>query len=310
MSGTALGGCIYQVIDEYEQHLETELGTWDAAWGPFRFVSGERKETFWNRNVWLEPFKLEFDSISDAAKALRAIQRNWAPSLFTQFRRAELIRSKLPPISSKSRSFPWIPPEAAMGAWTLLDEHTLLASARCESPFPGGIIDFEEDKEGPPSRAYLKLQEALSRARSFPKAGERCLDAGACPGGWTWVLANLGAEVIAVDRSPIDERLSALPNVEFRKHDAFTLKPEDIGPIDWLFSDVICYPPRLYEWIERWLVSGLCKNFICTIKMQGEGDVETTRRFAAIPGSSVVHLHYNKHELTWIKLANTDNTDN
>jgi hypothetical protein len=35
------------------------------------------------------------------------------------------------------------------------------------------------------------------------------------------------------------------------KHDAFTLKPEEIDTIDWLCSDVICYPPRLYEWVEH-----------------------------------------------------------
>ena len=92
------------------------------------------------------------------------------------------------------------------------------------------------------------------------------------------------------------------PGVRFIKHDAFTLKPEDFGPQDWVCSDVICYPPRLYEWILKWLESGLCGNFICTIKMQGPADHETTRAFAAIPGSTVVHLTANKNELTWIRL--------
>jgi 23S rRNA (cytidine2498-2'-O)-methyltransferase len=89
--------------------------------------------------------------------------------------------------------------------------------------------------------------------------------------------------------------------VRFIKHDAFTLKPEDIGPVSWLFCDVICYPPRLFTWIEKWLASGLCNNFVCTIKMQGSADFDTPRRFAAIPGSRVVHLYHNKHELTWLK---------
>jgi 23S rRNA (cytidine2498-2'-O)-methyltransferase len=195
-----------------------------------------------------------------------------------------------------------------MGSWTLLDAHTILAAADCESPFPGGIIEFEEDKLGPPSRAYLKLQEALVCAGKRPGIGERCLDAGACPGGWTWALARLGAEVLAVDRTPLEERVLAMPGVRFMKHDAFTLKPADVGPLDWFFSDVICYPPKLLEWVEKWLDSGLCENFICTIKWQGEADLrdqwfETTRRFANIPGSRVIHLYHNKHELTWIKLA-------
>jgi len=78
-----------------------------------------------------------------------------------------------------------------------------------------------EDKEGPPSRAYLKLQEALTLARRWPQRGDRCLDAGACPGGWTWVLANLGAQVTAVDRSPLEDRIMARPEVNFIKQRRF-----------------------------------------------------------------------------------------
>jgi hypothetical protein len=29
------------------------------------------------------------------------------------------------------------------------------------------------------------------------------------------------------------------------------------------------------------------------------GGIDTARKFAAIPGSSVTHLWHNKHELTW-----------
>ncbi len=309
MTITPLSGLVHQAIPEFEADLAMELGPAgaDAAWGPFRHVSDASRTAYWVRNTWLEPFRVEFDSISEAASALRAIQRNWAPSLFTQFRRGALIQEKLPPISAKPKPFPFALPDSAMGAWTLLDAHTMIASARCTSPFPGGVIDFVEDKEGPPSRAYLKLREALVRARAFPQPGELCVDAGSCPGGWTWVLAGLGARVISIDRAEIDPRVAAMPGVEFRKHDAFTIKPEDIGKIDWFCSDVICYPPKLYEWVGRWLDSGLCSNFVCTIKMQGEADRETTERFASIPGSTVVHLHNNKHELTWMKLRENDN---
>jgi 23S rRNA (cytidine2498-2'-O)-methyltransferase len=95
-----------------------------------------------------------------------------------------------------------------------------------------------------------------------------------------------------------------MSGVRFLKHDAFTLKPEEIGRIDWLFCDAACYPSRLFDWVEKWLASGLCENYVCTIKMQGgpeTADFETPRRFAAIPGSRVVHLYHNKHELTYIR---------
>ena len=45
------------------------------------------------------------------------------------------------------------------------------------------------------------------------------------------------------------------------------------------------------------------RNFVCTIKFQGETDHGAAAAFAAIPGSRLLHLHHNKHELTWMRLA-------
>jgi 23S rRNA (cytidine2498-2'-O)-methyltransferase len=311
MNVVPLPGRLHQAVPGFEDHLIAELngaGAFLTDGIPLYHEPGQpAAAAFWHQNCWLEPFRLEFSSINEAAGALRAIQRNWAACLFTLFRRSALIASKLPPISSKPRPFLWRPGDSPVGAWTLLDEHTLIASARCSSPFPNGAIEFAEDREGPPSRAYLKLWEAFARLRRWPSSGERCLDAGASPGGWTWTLARLGAKVLAADRAPLEDRVAALPNVEFIRHDAFTLNPRDIGPIDWLFCDAACYPPRLYGWIEKWLASGLCRNFVCTIKMQGNVadngvDFLTPRRFAEIPGGEVVHLYHNKHELTWLRV--------
>ncbi len=94
-----------------------------------------------------------------------------------------------------------------MGVYTLIDEKTIIASAKTSNCFPAGAIRFVEDHENPPSRAYLKIQEALVQHNhyfgvAFPSAESKCFEAGACPGGWTWVLRALGAEVFAVDRAP------------------------------------------------------------------------------------------------------------
>lgn len=267
---------------------------------------------YWHKTELYKPFIARFESITEAASILRSIQRNWALYPQTHFRRAELIEQKLPYVNKKVKIFPYSVPLSPMGIWTLLDEHTLLASAECSSPFPCGEIEFEQDRINPPSRAYLKMYEGLTwidyltrkankqEKSLLPKAGSRCLDAGACPGGWSWVLDQLGAHITAIDRSELDPRLMARPNITFIKHDAFTLKPSDLGPQDWVFSDVICYPPRLLQWVHEWIESGLCKNFMCTIKMQGKADHQTTRLFAQIPNAHIIHLGANKHELTFI----------
>lgn len=266
---------------------------------------------YWARVALAEPFLVHFESIGEAAKTLRGMQRNWAPYQYTCFRRAALIQEKLPHLSLKPRPFPAEIPHSPMGLYTLIDEHTLLAGARTTSALPAGTVQFVEDHDHPPSRAYLKLQEALVMARHFfdvpfPGAGQKCFEAGASPGGWTWVLRQLGADVFAVDRAALAPALMADEHVTFAAHDAFTLTPQEVcerlrcAAADWVLSDVICYPDRLYGWVQGWLASGRARNMICTIKMQGAIDWPLVARFAAIPRSRVLHLNYNKHELTWI----------
>jgi 23S rRNA (cytidine2498-2'-O)-methyltransferase len=92
------------------------------------------------------------------------------------------------------------------------------------------------------------------------------------------------------------------PLVTFEKGDAFGYGPERVGSLDWLVSDLICYPDKLYEFVVTWLNSGKCKNFICTIKFQGESDPQWIARFRAL-GGEVMHLSHNKHEVTWVYLG-------
>lgn len=266
---------------------------------------------YWARTCMLRPFVLHFESIGEAAAELKKIQRNWASYNFQLFRRASLIQEKLPYVNLKTRKFPCKIPTSPIGLFTLLDDKTMIASSETSSFLPAGKIEFEEDHLNPPSRAYLKIEESLTYFSSFmggelPHEGSKCFEAGACPGGWTWVLRLLGADVFAVDRAELAPSLMKDSKVKFLAHDAFTLKPEEVcqqmnsEKIDFVFSDVICYPERLFEWINLWLDSKRAENIICTIKMQGKTDWNLISKFAAIPNSKVVHLNYNKHELTII----------
>jgi 23S rRNA (cytidine2498-2'-O)-methyltransferase len=274
-----------------------------ASHGRLFLVAGASRAIAWAANVWYEPVRLRIDSIADGAKALRAIQRNWAAYEFQLHRRMSLIQGKLPHVSAKPLAFPAPAPTAPVGSWTLVDANTILAAARCASPFPNGEAAFIEDREAPPNRAYLKLWEALTLLGRRPQPGERCLDLGSSPGGWSWVLQSLGAHVVSVDKAPLAPAIAGLPRIAFRQMSAFALEPADIGPVDWLFSDIVCYPTRLLQLVERWLDSGLVRNFVCTLKFQGATDHAAARRFAAIPNSRLMHLHHNKHELTWARLA-------
>jgi|SRR5581483_10360626 len=292
----------YLAPEDFLAELQQELG--DAAMethGRLVLARGTARPVAWAANVWHEPKRIAIVSIGDAAKKLRAIQRNWAVYSAAHHRRAALIEERLPKVSAKPLRFGDPAPTAPLGSWTLLDPNTLLAAARCSSAFPNGEVVFIEDKTVP-SRAYLKLWDAFTVLGVRPQPGAFCIDLGASPGGWTWVLQGLGARVLSIDKAPLDPAIARLPNVEQRLESAFALDPKVVGPVDWLFSDVICYPKRLLTTVKKWVEAGTVGRFLCTIKFQGETDVEAMREFAAIPGSRLLHLHHNKHELTWVKL--------
>jgi 23S rRNA (cytidine2498-2'-O)-methyltransferase len=301
----ALAATGYLAPKAFEVQLEEELGADRIAQrhGRLHLVDGPALPVAWCANVWYDPMQISIASIGGGARALRAIQRNWALYPCGLHRRAALIQEALPHVGARPLSFPSPAPSSPLGSWTLIDPNTILAAPRCSSPFPNGEVSFVENKSAPPNRAYLKLWETLTLIGRHPAAGERCLDLGSSPGGWTWVLQSLGARVISVDKAPLAPEIATLPRVAFRRTSAFALAPADVGPVDWLFSDVACYPTRLLALVERWLESGLARNLVCTLKFQGATDHPTARRFAAIPGSRLMHLHHNKHELTWMKIA-------
>jgi len=301
----------YLAAEGLEAQLRQELRRADivvsAEHGRLLITEAPAISSAWAANIWHDCIEWPVESIGNAAKALRGLQRNWAMYAPVHHRRAALIQEKLPHVSAKPIVFPAAAPTAPLGSWSLLAPDRMLAAADCSSPFPNGEVTLVEDRTGPPNRAYLKLWEALIRLRRFPGPGERCLDLGASPGGWTYVLGKLGAEVIAVDKAPLDPAVAALPGVSWRGESAFALEPASVGPVDWLFSDIVCYPARLLRLVEHWRGSGLVRNFVCTLKFQGETDHESARAFAALPGAQVLHLHHNKHELTFMLTSETGN---
>lgn len=256
--------------------------------------------SWWAANTWHEPQWRRIASIGDGARWLRSMQRNWSFVGEGFHRRATLLTEKLPPLRLRPREFPFEVPDSPMGGWTLWEHDLMLASARCSSPYANGELTFVEHKVGPPSRAYRKVWEALSVLGAQPMPGERCVDLGAAPGGWTWALARLGADVVAVDKAELDPAVASLRNVTVRTESAFGLDPAAVGPVDWLFSDVICYPKRLLDLVNRWRSARMAARFVCTIKFQGADEHQAARDFAAMEGARLVHLHHNKHELTFL----------
>ena len=306
--GKRLDAAGYFAPVDWVPYVMAELGGFGKRYGRLFLKEGPLVPCHWAQDLWFEPRVISFGDAAEAAAILKSLGRFWWGYTESQRPLMTEILAALPAPAPSRLDFPVRRLPAATGAFTLLDDHTLLASARCLSPFPGGIAEFRENRKDPPSSAYLKLWEALTRMRKLPGPASQCLDAGACPGGWTWVLDSLGAQVLALDRSPLDPRLMASPRVRYRSGNAFAIGPRQLADfgwerLDWLCSDLICYPDKLLAWVRQWLESGLVDNFVVTIKIQGKPDWASIAAFAAIPDSQVYHASHNKHELTWIRPA-------
>lgn len=302
-------GAAYLSAEGFFEQLKSELKGITKIHDRLILTDQPLQNSYWAQNIWKNPIIIPINSIKYGAQKLKAIQRNWNIYSFQLHRRAKLIQENLPYVSCSPIQFPSPLPKRKLGSWTLLDSNLILASPECSSNFPNGEVHFIEDKEGPPNRAYLKLQEALIISKIMPKPGDFCLDFGGSPGGWAWVLQNLGVTTLCVDRSPLDSKIAKLPGIQFEKKDAFSFEPCYVKKIsdkvDWIFWDVICYPEKTFNWISKWIESDFCKNFIVTLKFQGNNDYKIVEQFSKIPGSKLVHLYQNKHELTWILTQDT-----
>ena len=170
------------------------------------------------------------------------------------------------------------------------------------SPFVGGRATVADDWDAP-SSAFRKLVEALAWMGADIAGGERVVDFGAAPGGWSHVALKRGASVIAVDRADIDPRVARNPRLTHVRRTAFSFEPEE-PPVDWVLCDVIATPEKSLALLERWVERSWCRRFVFHLKFKGRGDYGLARDavktaqgagFAAVRAK---HLFHDKNEVT------------
>jgi 23S rRNA (cytidine2498-2'-O)-methyltransferase len=290
----------YVMHPDFGAELAKELGPNCQTAGNLMFSAMRKSNVIFASDVWLDTTVLGFESVSEAVRILKAAGRYWFLNPVASVRRSMLIAEQLRKLPDLHHSFPVRNLLPQIGCFSLLDNNTLVyATKRLKNP-PLGDFRFIEDKTNPPNRAYLKLWEALALLDRYPTSSESAIDLGASPGGWTWVMQSLGAQVLAVDKAPLAANIAKLPHVRFLRESAFALDPKTLNePVDWLLCDVACYPERTLALINKWLDAGKAKQLIFTIKLQGQTDLNALEPFEAIPGARVLHLLHNKHEVTF-----------
>ena len=148
-------------------------------------------------------------------------------------------------------------------------------AARALSVHPGGRARMRVDDRAP-SRAARKLAEALEQLGHGPSAGERCVDLGAAPGGWSFVLLERGARVVAVDPGEMHSSLVRRSGLVHIRGSAFDYEPRE--PVDWLFCDMVWRPLEVVALLGRWARKRWTRLVVANVKLPMRGKIEFLAR--------------------------------
>lgn len=167
---------------------------------------------------------------------------------------------------------------------------------------PGGRRRMRRAGESP-SRAAMKLEEALDGLPFEPGRGDSCVDLGAAPGGWTQRLVSRGARVIAVDPAKLMPELASNPRVRHVQESAFAFAPEE--PVDWLFCDMAWRPLEVAQLLAKWGRRGWASHLVANIKlpMKDKNPIlvrvrHTLTEDGGWKGLTVRQLYHDRDEVT------------
>lgn len=110
------------------------------------------------------------------------------------------------------------------------------------APWPGGKPRITLPDEAP-SRAYIKLEEAIQWARAPLKAGDIAVEIGSAPGGASYALLERGLKIVGIDPAEMDPRVLASPSFKhIRKPVAQVLREDLPRSVEWLLLDMNVEP--------------------------------------------------------------------
>lgn len=134
--------------------------------------------------------------------------------------------------------------------------------------WPGGLYPGELPSEAV-SRAWLKLDEALTIFAVPLAAGERAIEFGAAPGGACQRLLEAGLNVVAVDAALVDARVARHPRFEQWRMRAREVPLVKFRGCDWLLADMNIDPASTMAALGRVLepTAARPKGVIATLKM-------------------------------------------
>lgn len=259
--------------------------------------------------------KLARGAFEELAPLLDRSTNAWLPSLFSSealASRTDLVfKEVLALLKEKLRrahrrmGVSAVPGSLDILQLSLAARSTLVLSFATPAPLPSGFLEPRLPAEiaadrAAPSSAYRKVEEAYLLLGEAPTAGQRVVDLGAAPGGWSWTALKRGATVTSVDKADLLPPVAGA--VTHLRKDAFAWEPD--APFDWLLCDTIAAPDRSIDLLDRWLEKKWCARFVVNVKFKGSedyGKVDKVRAVLARHGvarARVKQLAADKNEVT------------
>jgi len=140
---------------------------------------------------------------------------------------------------------------------------------KLSSPHPGGVHRAGL-KGRAASRSAMKIEEALEEFEESPKPGQRVIDLGAAPGGWSEAFLRRGCRVTAVDRAQLRiQDLDGLPGaLEHLREDGLRFRPSPAeAPVDWLLCDMLVPPGVAQGLLRKWIEKRWTRRFVMNVKL-------------------------------------------
>jgi len=179
------------------------------------------------------------------------------------------------------------------------------------APWPMGIPRLRMPSNAP-SRSTMKLAEAFmtlleeNERDSILRAGQRAVDLGAAPGGWTWQLVHRGLRVTAIDNGPLRDTVMATEMVEHLKADGFTWRPQ--RAVDWMVCDMVEQPSRIASLMAEWIATGRCRYTVFNLKLPMKRRLEAVEQCRELIRKRlnsvgpfdlrIKHLYHDREEVT------------
>jgi 23S rRNA (cytidine2498-2'-O)-methyltransferase len=147
------------------------------------------------------------------------------------------------------------------------------------SPNPAGDPHIKQPKLAP-SRAYLKIEEAIAWAQIPFVPNETVVEIGSAPGGSTYALLQRGLKVTGFDPARMADVVHKNKNFSHVKRAIQDMQPSDLpSSVQWFVIDVNLEPEFVWHHLSRLVPTQKPRGLLWTLKLKDLRTAQTVPKY-------------------------------